>query len=143
MTGVSFAAPADRLREIINLESDRCLGEGTCLFEWCYGKQLCLLPTSDPWRILETMGTCAPNCDLDTAQIIDWLRMLNQNQPFVLIGAGGTFVKGRFTPPVENSRKLARHIFEFCPDAVYDGTGSVAALAFSIKRTREFLLWWD
>jgi hypothetical protein len=38
---------------------------------------------------------------------------------------------------------MAADMYEFCPDIVEHGTGSMEGLATEIGRTRRVWLWWD
>jgi hypothetical protein len=38
---------------------------------------------------------------------------------------------------------LAQHLYEFCPDIVDQGCGSVDALADELAMTGRLVLWWD
>jgi uncharacterized protein DUF4253 len=38
---------------------------------------------------------------------------------------------------------MARRFNEFCPDILTQGTGSVAALARELRRTKLLYCWWD
>jgi hypothetical protein len=142
-SGFAFALPEDMLWRTIGRGFDDFRSKGAYLFECQYSRKLGLLPTSDPWEVVASMGTRADNFDLATKQIITWLKAFDAAQPFQIIGAGHDFVRARFITEIKNSRKLARRIFEFCPDAVYENSGTLAALALSLKRRKEFLLWWD
>jgi hypothetical protein len=42
-----------------------------------------------------------------------------------------------------DSKKLAKKMYEFSPDIVSQGVGSVASLALELKKTQRFFLWWD
>jgi hypothetical protein len=68
---------------------------------------------------------------------------LEQKHRFDLLGAGIDFVHGRFTRSVRSPEKLAMHIYEFCPDIVDQGCGSVDALAEELAMTGRLVLWWD
>jgi hypothetical protein len=143
LPGFMFRLTEKLLWEAFDQFFDGFRAKGAYVFECQRSRYLGLLPTWDPWEVIASMGTHADNFDLDTEQIISWLTALNRDQPFTLCGAGYDFVAGRFVTKIESSRTVARRIFEFCPDAVTELTGSLPALALSIKRRREFLLWWD
>jgi len=36
-----------------------------------------------------------------------------------------------------------KELYDFCPDIVDQGTGTMEALKLEITRTRELYLWWD
>ena len=143
LAGFAFDLPKELLWETFDQFFEDFRAKGAYVFECQRSISLGLLPTCDPWEVVASMGTRADNFDLDTDQVISWLKELNRDQPFILVGAGRDFVSGRFATRIENGRKLARRIYDFCPDAVSEIAGSLAALALSLTRTKEFLLWWD
>ena len=89
------------------------------------------------------MQTKGPDSDLMTTHIIRWLKQLEKEEPFELTGIGVDYLEGKFTSPVKNARRLARKMYEFCPDIVDQGTGSIAELAMELKRSNRLFLWWD
>jgi len=40
-------------------------------------------------------------------------------------------------------RAFAEEVYQFCPDVVDQGAGSIDALAEEMKRTNALFLWWD
>jgi len=44
---------------------------------------------------------------------------------------------------VVNLKSLSHEMYEFCPDVVDQGAGSVEELERGIKLTNSFYLWWD
>lgn len=143
LCGVTFAVAEQEVEQIIQALLDECRRAGAYLFECESGRRLALLPTPDPWKVLAAVGTSAPNHELDTPRIIEWLKRLNTKTPFLLTAAGPDFVGGRLLEPISNCRSLAKSIHAFCPDTVDQGTGTVASLALSLKKTHRFFLWWD
>jgi hypothetical protein len=131
------AQPAFRARGFLLLRHERNYGVRNAL------DQVALLPTRDQFEALTLMGTNGANYDRSTADIVAWLRDLERDQPFVLTGAGFDFVEGRFTGAVRDPDALARRVYNFCPDVVDQGTGTVAALSAELRRERTLYCWWD
>lgn len=106
---------------------------------------LLLFPTDDKYAVLAAVATNGEDYGISDRQVRRWLRELEQGRkhPFDLLGAGFDFVVGRFTKPVRSGRKLARHVYEFCPDIVDQGCGSVDELADELATTGKLVLWWD
>ncbi len=102
-----------------------------------------LFPTADKYAILAALDTNADNYGLDTRRIIRWLRQLEQRHPFVLTGCGHDYLEGRFLEPVRHAAPLARRMYQFCPDIVEQGCGSVRRLAELLEQTGQFCFWWD
>ena len=140
-TGVTFRL-SDATANVEELQAD-LLKQGAYLFESEYRKAISLLPTTDAFAVVRFMGTNGANYDLDTEDIVTWLKELDQEQPFQLSGIGGDFLRGRFITAIHNARKLAARMYAFCPDIVDQGAGTVAHLASELKKSPEFLFWWD
>jgi hypothetical protein len=75
--------------------------------------------------------------------IVNWLEDLEKEQPFRLTGAAFDWCEGEFLKPIKNSRQLAKKMYEFCPDIVGQGVGSVAGLAKELNKSQKFYFWWD
>jgi ankyrin repeat protein len=104
---------------------------------------LLLFPTKDKYAVVRACGTDGGACDLSTQKIVAWLRKLEKKQPLVLTGCGHDFLAGRFLSPPRNTLELANRIYDFCPDVVEQGCGTVSSLAYELARTQRFVLWWD
>jgi len=61
---------------------------------------------------------------------------------FVLTGVSFEHLEGFFTTPVKDRKALARRMYQFCPDIVDQGVGSVAKLADAL-RGDSLYFWWD
>lgn len=114
-------------------------------------QQLRLFPTDDPYAVIAASGTNGNRMIefkgrqdfLSAKYIIAWLRRLAREYPFDLVQCGKDFVGGIFRQPPAQVKKLARRMYDFCPDIVDQGTETVDNLAREIKATQAFYLWWD
>jgi hypothetical protein len=89
------------------------------------------------------MGTNGANYGVGTEDVIRWLRKLEDRQPFDLTGVGGDFLAGSFLAAVKKPKELANQMYEFCPDIVEQGCGTVEELAKQLRTMRTFFFWWD
>lgn len=105
--------------------------------------QLTLLPTNNRNEVLAAAQTNGANSEVYPADVVRWFEELEQSQPFLLTGAGHDWCEGRFTSPIQDSKKLAKRMYEFCSDIVDQGVGDVARLALELKKTQRFYFWWD
>jgi uncharacterized protein DUF4253 len=149
-TGVVVPAEAKRAEALVEAAQDRFLAQGFYLFRVAqhfgingHPDTLALYPTRDRYAILRLVGTNGANYDIGPDSIVAWLTALEREQPFVLTGIGFDWVSGRFTTPLADPGGLAQRFNAFCPDIVTQGTGTVAALARELKRSRELYCWWD
>ncbi len=56
--------------------------------------------------------------------------------------AGFDYMEGFFTAPVKDPEALARRMYQFCPDIVDQGVGTVNKLAREL-RNGSLYFWWD
>src|SRR6185436_14227876 len=85
--------------------------------------ELTLLPTANRAEVLAAFQTNGANFEVYPQDIIRWLDELEKSHPFMLTGAGSDWCEGTFTKPLVDSKKLAKKMYEFCPDIVEQGTG--------------------
>jgi hypothetical protein len=104
---------------------------------------LLAFPTPDPYAVVAACGTNGDNYGTSNADVIAWLRDLEKTHPFVLTECGFDYCAGRFLKPVADAKKLAKRMYEFCPDIVDQGTESVEALAKELEENQTFFFWWD
>ena len=145
---VSFQLPTQSADKIIKEHHQAFLDRGCYLFKskrgYTTGKdELALLPTTQRADVLAAFQTNGANFEIYTQDIIRWLDELEKTQPFLLTGAGFDWCEGTFTKPLVDSKKLAKKMYEFCPDIVDQGTGDVSRLVLELKKTQRFFFWWD
>jgi ankyrin repeat protein len=149
LTGcVSFRVPAETADKILKEKHEEFLKRGCYLLKsdrgFTSGKDtLTLLPTTDRAEVLAAYQTNGANFEVYTPDIVHWLDELEKTQPFVMTGAGFDWCEGAFTKPLVDSKKLAKQMYEFCPDIVSQGTGDVSRLALELKKAQRFFFWWD
>ena len=70
------------------------------------------------------------------------VKELEADQPFVLTGIGFDYMEGHFTTPVKDPGGLAIRMYQFCPDIVDQGVGTVEKLAAELQNGSLYF-WWD
>ncbi|MGE3807299.1 MAG: ankyrin repeat domain-containing protein [Gemmataceae bacterium] len=104
-----------------------------------------LFPTDDKYAVIAACGTNANRHTvidgrelfLGAREISNWLRELDQSNPFMLTECGFDFLGGRFLGPVADAEALAARFVELCPE--YE---SLEEAAREIARGH-FYFWWD
>ena len=99
--------------------------------------KLMVFPTSEKYAVLVARGTNGANYDLTTRALIAWLRDLEKENPFELIGCGFDFLEGSFPSHVQNAKDWSRRMLELCPDCE-----SAAQVMLELRQQR-FYFWWD
>jgi hypothetical protein len=108
-----------------------------------------LAPTQDKFDVVRRVQTETANYEHDNKAVIAWLREVDRDDPFRLVGAGMDFVEGEFEAPIQDLRRLAQRIYTFCPDFVDQGIGLTekgephALIERYFTRHRAFFFWWD
>ena len=52
-------------------------------------------------------------------------------------------MEGIYDAPPADPKELAKFLYEFCPDIVDQGVGTVRKLEKSLQKGRDLYLWWD
>lgn len=147
--GVSFDVPQKKIEAILRQAHTDFLGRGFYLFrhDQNFGiaghpDKVGLLPTTDKYAVMAALDTNGDNFSIGTAGVIAWMKELEQDQPYVLTGIGFDYMEGFFTAPVKDPNALARRMYQFCPDIVDQGVGTVNKLAREL-RNGSLYFWWD
>jgi hypothetical protein len=98
---------------------------------------------NNTYDILKIQGTEAANYQLDTKEIIAWLKERQKQASFVITGAGTDWLEARFIKPPTNMQAFARIVRSFAPDVIDPEKGTVDMLAVRIEKTNGFYLKWD
>ena len=106
-------------------------------------ERIAVLPTTDRYAAIAAMRTNGTNYDLGTGDIIDWLKELETTNPHRITRIAHDTLAGRFTRAVRAPVRLAKAMYELCPDVVDQGCGSVEELARTLRQDRSLFLWWD
>ncbi|MDP8223026.1 MAG: DUF4253 domain-containing protein [Candidatus Lernaella stagnicola] len=104
--------------------------------------ELVIAPGRDPFDIARRGRTDAVNHELATEDIIARLRAIDEQfgiDPYLADADTVGFVLRRVP---EDLPAFAQRLYDFCPDIVDQGAGSLEALAAGIGRTRDVILWW-
>jgi hypothetical protein len=102
-----------------------------------------ILKGTDQYEILRVMQTNGDDYDISNQDIIDRLKEWEKCCSFDIIGAENDWVELEFKSLPEDLKAFAEEVYEFSPDAVDQGWGSVEGLIKEIKKTNRLFLWWD
>jgi uncharacterized protein DUF4253 len=98
---------------------------------------------TDQYEILRIMHTAGDEYDIANGDVIDRLKEWEKIAPFEIIGADNDWVEIEFKTLPKDLKAFAREVYEFSPDAVEQGSGSVEGLASEIRKTNRLFLLWD
>jgi ankyrin repeat protein len=106
-------------------------------------EQLCILPTSDKYDVIALHQTNGCNYGIGPGYVVQWLKDLEAEQPFILTCIAHDTLAGRFLTPIEDPEGLAERMYDFCSDIVDQGCGEVAFLAEKLADSDGLFFWWD
>ena len=108
------------------------------------GKRVPLdLKAGDQFEIARLQWTNGISFNIDNAAVVEKLQEWDKRFGLDLVGAGFDWVEAEFVNLPEDMSAFAKEVYEFCPDSVDQGAGSVQALAEDMKRANTVYLWWD
>ncbi len=93
--------------------------------------------------ILRLARSDACNCNMGTDDIIKKLEAWHQSWGIDIFHAETDTIELSLLMLLEDVQGFATEVYEFCPDIVDQGVGSVDALAKAIQDYRQLYLWWD
>jgi hypothetical protein len=147
--GVSFDVPQDKVEAVLRKAHTDFLARGFYLFRYDQNfkingqpDKVGLLPTTDLYSVMAVMETNGDNYNIGTDGVIAWMKELHEEQSFMLTGIGFDYLEGYFTESVKDPEGLAKRMYQFCPDIVDQGAGSVSELARELKKGTLYF-WWD
>jgi hypothetical protein len=147
--GVSFDVPKQKVEAVLRQAHTDFLARGFYLFRYEQNFDLRgqpdrvgLLPTTDSYAVMAAMDTNGDNYSIGTQGVILWMKELQQEDPFILTGIGFDYLEGHFTSTLKDPEALAKRMYQFCPDVVDQGVGSVSALARELQKG-DLYFWWD
>ncbi len=147
LKGIVFGADAESSYNIVLKLKDRLLVLGHLIFIFDKDKvnnkyKIAVIQSNDQFDILRTVQTKGENYNISTSSIIEKLSAWNKSYPFQIIGANSEWIEAVFVTKPDQMEQFANDVYEFCPDVVDSGSGSVKFLANEMKDTGILYLWW-
>lgn len=146
--GFTFNASEMEARKIVISLMNKVRAKGCTIYtsESNFGNKpdkISVIKGVDQMNIIKIEATDGVNHGIENSQIIDKLKQWNTQYPLQITGASHDWVEAVFLNKPNNVRALANEIYEFCPDVVDQGTGTIEGLEQELKRTQSLYLWWD
>ncbi len=102
-----------------------------------------IIRSTDQYEILRIMHTDGDEYEISNQDVIDRLKEWEKLAPFEIIGADSDWVEMEFKKLPPDLKAFAEEVYEFSPDAVDGGPGTVEGLIKEIQKTKRLLLLWD
>lgn len=99
--------------------------------------------STDQFDIVKAMRTDGINYDIENEQVIRKLMEWDERYGLQIMGADYDWVEAVFTNQPEDMQAFANEVYDFCPDVVEQGAGSIEELARQMEGTNSLFLWWD
>lgn len=107
------------------------------------GREVGILKGNDQFEIVKVMNTDGINYGHNNKDVIAKLKQWMEKYPFDIIGAGIDWVEIEFREVPKDLNSFSKEVYDFCPDSVEQGVGSIGSLEQSIKASKRLFLWWD
>ncbi|MEH7443509.1 DUF4253 domain-containing protein [Bacillus sp. JJ1122] len=100
---------------------------------------------NDQFDIIKIQQTNGENYDISNIEVIVKLKEWHNRYSFTIIGANHDWVEADFIelPNSKDLKSFAKEIYQFCPDIVDQGTGSLEGLIEELEESKKLFLWWD
>jgi hypothetical protein len=105
--------------------------------------ELVVGPGDDQFDILRLARSDAVNYDMMTEDLVRKLKTFDKEVGLDILQANTDTVVARIKRLPPDLSTFAKDVYEFCPDVVDQGVGSVEALQAELRRTHQLYLWWD
>jgi len=98
---------------------------------------------TDQYEILRIMHTNGDEYDISNQDVIDRLQDWEKISSFEIIGADNDWVEIEFRRLPKDLKAFVKEVYEFSPDAVDEGPGTIEGLMKELNKTKRLFLLWD
>ena len=106
-------------------------------------KNVAVIKGADDLDILRYRRTDGINYDLENEDIIKKISEWKTKYGLIVIGCSRDWLHVEFDKLPSDIDAFAKEVYEFCPDSVDQGVGTIAKLKEAIKEMNGVWLWWD
>ena len=149
--GRSVIVPDEEARET-TFRVRQFLGPGLIAFVGCTrsladdgpkGSEVVVAKGDSQFDILRVAQSDAVNYDMATEDLVKKLQEYDQKYGIDIFHAETDTIEFKLKDMPADVAGFCHDLYEFCPDIVDQGTGSVAELQKEISKSKEVFLWWD
>jgi len=97
----------------------------------------------DPYEILRIMHTDDEENGVFTSDVIEQLKEWEKIASFDIIGADNDWIELEFSRLPGDLKLFGEDVYDFSPDAVDDGPGTIEALLKELRKTKRLFLMWE
>ncbi len=106
-------------------------------------QKICVIKSKDKYESLRIFKTNGSNYGFDTEEVIEKLKKWDSLYGIEIKGVDKDWVYITLNKLPSNLNDFSKEIYEFCPDTVEQGVGSISSLKILIQERKEIFLWWD
>ena len=106
-------------------------------------KHIAVIKGQDELDILRYRRTDGINHDLENEDIVNRISEWKSKYGLIVIGCGRDWLQVEFDKLPSDINAFADEVYEFCPDAVDQGVGTIDKLKQAIIEIKGAWLWWD
>lgn len=105
--------------------------------------KLALVPSKDDLEYLRMIRPDGINHGLSADDVIEKYQTWNQQFGLKLNGAGRSWLEAEILKDPPDWQAFAQEVYQFCPNVIDQGVGSVEILAEEMMNHYSLHLWWD
>ncbi len=148
VNGISADVPEDLSAQILmkvraRLKTLRYMAFVVSMNDGFKRETIGVIKGADQYEILRIMRTNGGQYDILNEDVVGRLKDWEKSFSFEIVGADNDWVEIEFKTLPKDLAAFADEVYDFCPDAVDQGPGSVSGLVKDIQTTRRLFLWWD
>lgn len=106
-------------------------------------KNVAVIKGSDDLDIIRYRRTDGINYDLENEDVVNKISEWKSKYGLTVIGCSRDWLQIEFDKLPTNIDAFAKEVYEFCPDSVDQGVGTIDRLKDAIKEMNGLWLWWD
>ncbi|WCO00314.1 DUF4253 domain-containing protein [Psychroserpens ponticola] len=102
-----------------------------------------IIDGSDPFKIIELIGTNGVNYDVYNPDIIKKLKAWDSQINFKFVVIDVSRIHAYIGKLPRDINKFSNEVYEFCPDVIDQGYGTMDEMISDYTENKYFWLWWD
>lgn len=106
-------------------------------------KNVAVIKGTDDLEILHYRRTDGINYDLENEDVVKKISEWKSKYGLIVIGCSRDWLQIEFEKLPTDIDTFAQEVYEFCPDSVDQGVGTIDKLKEAIKEMTGLWLWWD
>lgn len=145
--GIVVTVPQQKTEDVLKglrakLKQKKCMAFVVEFNDSIKSDKIGVIRGADPYDILRVMHTNGEEEDISHEDIIEMLKGWETGASFEIIGAENYWVELEFKTLPRSLETFAEEVYDFCPNTVDEGAGTVSALIKELRDTKRLFLWW-